>query len=161
MTTQSTETDPEELQREADAAKQRLFQTIDRIEGKAKTVVHAAVDTTRVSGWGLLGAATLWAGVVLLTRRRERRASTALVLRPAPKRSLPVRVAILTSRGFAAVFGFILTREWALRVLNQHRPGLSLRASATPQVRQLGVPSIPTTPTEAASVWQSRGTPNA
>jgi hypothetical protein len=161
MTTQATETDPEELQREADAAKQRLFKTIDRIEGKAKTVVHAAVDTTRVSGWGLLGAAALWAGVVLLTRRRERRASTALVLRPTPKRSLPVRLAILTSRGCAAVLGFLVTREWALRMLSQHRPNVSLRAPATPHVGQLGVPAIPPVPAEAASVWQSRGTPNA
>jgi hypothetical protein len=162
MTTQPSDTKPEEeLQREAEAAKKRLFETIDRIEGKAKTVARAAVDTTRVSGWGVLGAVALWAGVVLLTRRRERRTSTALVLRPEPKRSLPVRLAIMTSRGCAAVLGFVLTREWALRVLGQHRPEVSYRAPVTPQVRQLGATSVPAPPTEGASVWQSRGTPNA
>lgn len=162
MTTQPSEPKPEEeLQREAEAAKKRLFQTIDRIEGKAKTVARAAVDTTRVSGWGLLGAAALWAGVVLLTRRRERRASTALMLRPVPKRSLPVRLAIMTSRGCAAVLGFVLTREWALRVLSQHRPDMSNGASHTPHVRQLGVPVTPSLPAGTASEWQARGTPNA
>jgi hypothetical protein len=162
MTTPEPETNSEEvLQREAEAARARLFQTIDRIEGKAKTFARAAVDTTRVSSWGLAGALALWAGVVLVTRRRERRASTALVLRAPPKRSLPLRIAIMVTRGSAAVLGFLVTRQWAIRFLNQHRLGLTFRAPATPHMRQLGGTTLPALPTEGASVWQPRGTPNA
>ena len=161
MTTQEPEANPEEvLQREADAARARLFHTIDRLEGRAKTFARAAVETTRVSGWGLAGAIALWSGVVLVTRRRERRQRSTLMLRPEPKRSLPLRIAITILRGSAAVLGFLLTRQWAIHMLSQHRLGRAF-AAGMPQVRQLGTAPVAVLPTEGASVWQPGGTPNA
>lgn len=143
-----------ELEAQAEHARQRLLGALQQLDARAKSLKRSAVEVTQISGWGIAGALALWAGVALLTRKRERTHS-ALVYRPRP--SLLRRVAVGALRAGAAIAGFFASRAWAQHFLATRRLGHE-GSSATPHMRQLGAGSQPLL---AADLSHARGTSDA
>jgi hypothetical protein len=143
-------------------ARERLFDAIERLDTRAKSWARGALQTTRVSGWGLAGAVALWAGVALITRPRPRSAPKALMLRVArPQPRATARVAIYAVRAAAACVGFLASRAWATRWLAQHRAQSAPDLPRAPQPRRLGAGEGRVMFAERASDVERRGTPNA
>jgi hypothetical protein len=59
-----------ELQKAANAAKQRFFSALGRLDTHAKSWAHGAAQASILTGLGLAGAATLWVGFTVIKRRR-------------------------------------------------------------------------------------------
>lgn len=108
-----------ELQRAADAAKQRLSAALDRLDTRAKTWAHGAVEASILTGLGLAAGATVWVGVTVIKRRRERARASALrstaLVRVDPRHS--DYLVVNTRRAARLVAGLVagLACAWRLR----------------------------------------------
>ena len=124
-----------ELRLASDAAKQRLLDALGRLDTRTKAWARGAGKVTLLTGVALAGAATLWAGVALLKRRRTRAreralASTALVrMDPVHGDYLLVNV----RRSVQLVTGLLGSLVWAWRA--PRSPGTRRRRSNVLRLR--------------------------
>jgi hypothetical protein len=65
----------EDLQREAQSARERLFASLERLDRRAHRVADDAAEATRAGAWGLAAVVLFWAGTAFASRslRRSRR----------------------------------------------------------------------------------------
>jgi hypothetical protein len=149
--------DRTQLEAQAEHARERLLGALRQLDTRAKTWTRSALDVTRVSGWGVAGAFALWAGVVLLTRGRERpRSALVRISRP----SLARRITLHVLRGSAAIAGFLASRAWAQRYIEAHRRSHD-GSSGSPHMRQLGGAVGPLLAADLSRTLNARGTSDA
>ena len=117
-----------ELQVAATAAKERLFAALGRLDTRAKTWAHGAVETSVLAGLGLAAGATLWVGFAVIKRRRararDRAARSTALVRIDPQQT--DYLMIHTRRAVPLLAGLVASLTWAWR-LRTRSPAGSLR----------------------------------